>query len=194
MKVNTNLGMLDIKPADVVSIRPAPVMPDAVEFSDLTHCVEFDDRFYSMGDDLVCISEADAEKLSELAGVEIEGRTEKKKPEEPPEPTKKSTGGTIFFPFAKQLILNEWEKVFDRGDVWRPSKEWVSEKKPEPEQNPAPSSNTSSHENRTLYEEYYQPKSPIEQILQEQNNCTECGKLVYDESRICSGCIDRREI
>jgi hypothetical protein len=34
--------LLNINPADVVSLRPAPVIPETIEFSDLTHCVEFD--------------------------------------------------------------------------------------------------------------------------------------------------------
>ena len=63
MKVLTQLGLLNINPADVVSIRPAPVMQETMDFNDLTYCVEFDDRFYSLSDLVVCISEEDAEKL-----------------------------------------------------------------------------------------------------------------------------------
>ena len=34
--------------------------------------MEFDDWFYSMDGNVVCISEEDAEKFAELAGVEVE--------------------------------------------------------------------------------------------------------------------------
>ncbi len=106
MKVMTQLGPLNINPADVVSIRPAPVMPETVEFSDLTHCVEFDDRFYSMGDLVVCISEDDAEKLSEVSGVEIEGRRKWEYIE---------SSKAIFVPFRELLALDEWEKAFNES-------------------------------------------------------------------------------
>jgi hypothetical protein len=59
----------------------------------------------------------------------------------------------------------------------------------EPESKPAPFS--FSPDDRTFYEENHQPGSAVEQILKEQNNCTGCGKLVYDESRIYSTCIGK---
>jgi hypothetical protein len=167
MKVLTQFGMLEINPADVVSIRPAPVLPDNMDYCDLTYCVEFDDRFYSMDDHVVCISESDAEKLAEISGIEIPGKKVKKTE------NKKA----IFVPFKKLLVLNEWEKHFDSTIAWKKGVQ------SEPESKPAPSS--FSPENRTLYEENHQPISVIEQVFHAQNNCTECGKLVYDESRIC---------
>ena len=139
MKVLTQMGILDINPESVVAVRRAPVMPESMEFSDLTHCIEFDDRFYSMDGNVVCISEGDAEKLAELAGVEIEGR--RAKPEEPrPETTKKSNRATIFVPFNKQIILNEWGKNFDENIAWRCGKFLGQDKEPEP----APSSPSSN--------------------------------------------------
>jgi hypothetical protein len=104
MKVMTQFGLLNINLADVVSIRPAPVIPETIEFNDLTYCVEFDDRFYSMGDLVVCISEDDAEKLSELSGIEIEGRRRREYME---------SSKTIFVPFRELLALDEWEATFD---------------------------------------------------------------------------------
>lgn len=159
--------MLDINPADVVSIKPAPVLPDNMDYCDLTYCVEFDDRFYSLGDHLVCISESDAEKLAKLSGVEIPGRNIKK-----PEIKK-----TIFVPFKKLLILNEWEKYF---------KNCVKGTNQEPEQKTAPDS--FSTDDRTFYEENQQPISVIEQAFRSQNNCIRCGKLVYDKSKVCWSC------
>ena len=167
MKVLTQFGMLEINPADVVSIRPAPVLPDNMDYCDLTYCVEFDDRFYSLDDHVVCISESEAEKLAELSGVVISGRNIKKTKSEKP----------IFVSFKKLLVLNEWEKHFDGTIAWK------NGVKSEPESKPAPSS--FSPDNRTLYEENHQPGSAVEQILSKQNNCIGCGKLVYDESRIC---------
>ena len=167
MKVLTQFGMLDINPADVVSIRPAPVLPDNMDYCDLTYHVEFDDRFYSLGDHVVCISESDAEKLAELSGIEITERKIKK-----PEIKK-----TIFVPFKKLLILNEWEKYF---------KNCVKGTNQEPEQKPAPSSFSSGH--RMFYEENQQPISVIEKAFRSQNNCIRCGRLVYDTSMVCSLC------
>jgi hypothetical protein len=119
MKVMTQLGPLNINPEDVVSIRRAPIIPETVEYCDLTHCVEFDDRFYSM-DLVVCISEADAEKLAELSGIEIEWKKEKSRPDYP-QPSAPETHGrkTIFVPFKKQIVLNEWEKHFDENIAWK---------------------------------------------------------------------------
>lgn len=159
MKVLTQLGLLDINPADVVSIRPAPVLPDNMGYCDLTYCVELDDRFYSLGDHVVCISETDAEKLAELSGVEIPGRKEKRIPE----PKDKSRHKAIFVPFNQLLILDEWEKHF---------KNYVKGINQEPEPKPTPSSLS---DDRTLYKENQQPISIIEQVFRAQNNCTECG-------------------
>jgi hypothetical protein len=123
-----------------------------MEFSDLTYCVELDDRFYSLDDHVVCISEADAEKLAELSGVEIPGRNVKKTKGEKP----------VFIPFKKLLVLNEWEKHFDSTIAWKKGV------KSEPETNPASSSLS---DDRTLYEENHQPSSVIEQAFRAQNNC-----------------------
>ena len=76
MKVQTQIGILDINPTDVISIKSAPVLPDNMDYCDVTYCVELDDRFYSFDYHLICISESDAEKLAELSGVEISGRKE----------------------------------------------------------------------------------------------------------------------
>jgi hypothetical protein len=120
MKVMTQLGPLNINPADVVSIRPAPVIPETVEFCDLTHIVEFDDRFYSMDDLVVCISENDAEKLAELSGIQIERKKEKSRPDYTQDSPPETYGrNTIFVPFEKQLVLNEWEKHFDENIAWK---------------------------------------------------------------------------
>lgn len=166
MKVLTQLGMLEINPADVVSIRPAPVLPDNMDYCDLTYCIEFDDRFYSLNDPVVCISESEAEKLAEISGIEIPGKKVKKT----------ENKKTIFVPFKNLLVLNECEKHFDSTIAWK------NGVKSEPESKPVPSSFS---DDGTLYEDHYQPQSIIEQVFQSQNNCTGCGKLVYDESRIC---------
>jgi hypothetical protein len=120
MKVMTQLGPLNINPADVVSIRPAPIIPETVEFCDLTHIVEFDDRFYSMGDLVVCISEGDAEKLAELSEIGIEWKKEKSRPDYPQVSAPETHGRkTIFIPFKEQIVLNEWEKHFDENIAWK---------------------------------------------------------------------------
>lgn len=143
MKVITQLGLLDINPESVIAIKQAPVMPESLEFSDLTHCVEFDDRYYSMGDKVVCISEADAEKLAELAEVEIVGLGKK-------EPSgEKSTGQlgnnkilkeqksrAVFVPFNVQLTLTDWEIHFDDKIAWIKG----GFQKPDKEPQPAPPS------------------------------------------------------
>lgn len=137
VKVITQFGLLDINPADVVSIRTAPVIPETVEFSDLTHYVEFDDRFYSMDDPVICISEDDAEKLSELSGIEIDWKNEKSRPDYPqasaPETHDRKT---IFVPFKKQLVLNEWEQHFDGNIAWKQGRS----QEPHTRTQPAPSS------------------------------------------------------
>lgn len=162
MKVMTQLGWLDINPADVVSIRPAPVIPETVEYCDLTHIVEFDDRFCLMGDLVVCISEEDAVKLSELSGVEIEGKKGKSCPDYPqysdPETYRRKT---IFVPFQQQIALNEWEKHFDKNSAWKQGmrKEPVSRAKP------ASSSFSTGRKIRNKGE--CQPKSLIERAFQE---------------------------
>ncbi len=192
MNVITQMGEMDINPESVVAVKKAPIMPEPVEFAELTYCVEFDDRFYSMGDNVVCISEADAEKLSELAGVEIEGKKKEIKSVKPQQAAGNGNGQkTIFVPFAKQLVLNEWERVFDKGVAWKKKDAPTAsiQAKREPVPTPAPSSSSLSDGNRTLYEENQHPVSLIEQVFQGQYNCTECGRLVYDESRVCSGCI-----
>jgi hypothetical protein len=173
MKVLTQFGMLEINPADVVSIRPAPVLPDNMDYCDLTYYIEFDDRFYSLEDHAVCISESDAEKLAELSGVEILRRNITKTKSEKP----------VFVSFKKLLVLNEWEKHFDGKMAWKKGV------KSEPESKPAPSS--FSPDDRTLYEENHQPINVIDQVFRDQNNCTKCGKLVYNESRICTTCIGK---
>jgi hypothetical protein len=142
MKVLTQLGMLDINPESVVSIRPAPVLPVNMDYCDLTYCVEFDDRFYSLNDHVVCISESDAEKLAEISGIEIPGKKVKKA----------EIKKMIFVPFKNLLVLNEWEKHFDSTIAWK------NGVKSEPESKPAPSSFS---DDRTLYEDHYQPQSII---------------------------------
>lgn len=79
MKVVTQLGLLDINPADVISIRPASVRPDNMNFCDLTYCLEFKDDSAPYGYNFVCISETDAEKNFRAFGN--------------PDSAKKKTGG-----------------------------------------------------------------------------------------------------
>ena len=48
----------------------------------------------------------------ELSGVNVEGRKKKRKTEkERPRVSKPFGRKTIFVPFQKQIILNEWEKI-----------------------------------------------------------------------------------
>jgi len=116
MKVITQMGKLDINPESVMAIRKAPVIPGMLDFGDLTHCVEFDDRFYDLGDNVVCISESDAKKLAEMAGIEIDKGEEE-------EPSKanpiKESQNPIFVTFAKQFVLNQWEVYFDASIAWK---------------------------------------------------------------------------
>ena len=162
MKIMTQMGWLNINPAEVVSISRAPVIPETVEFCDLTHCVEFDDRFYSMGDLVVCISEDDAEKLSELSGIEIEGRKEKSRPSYSQPSTSETHGRkTIFVPFQKQIVLNEWEKHFDENIAWKQGKS----QEPDSRTQPAPSSFSSGC--KKLKNGGPQSKSMIERAFQE---------------------------
>jgi len=188
MKVITQLGQLDISPESVTAIKKVPVMPELVNFSELTHCVEFDSRFYDLGDQIVCISEADAGKLAELSGVELEGKEDVK---QKMEVLSMKNSKTVFVPFPKQFVLNQWEEYFDASMAWKKRTEVTlsDEASKEPEQTPAPQSDSSQHKTRTLYEEHYQPRSPAEQVFMEQYNCIECGRRVYDDSQICSGCI-----
>ncbi len=156
MKVITNLGMFDLNPEAVVSIRPAPVLADNMDYCDLTYCVEFDDRFYSLDDCVVCVSETDAEKLSELSGVEITGRREREMPdtqeqEQPHEnkiktQTEPKTGKTIFVYYKALFVLNDWEKYFDEKIAWKkkvkPGVGIMREPEPTQAPGPVPSGNT----------------------------------------------------
>lgn len=173
MRVVTQNGLLDINPADVVSIRPVSVQPDNMEYCDLTYCVELEDDSEPYGSSTVCVSDSDAKALSRESGIKI--------PEEKSINRKKE--GRVYVPLNELFTLSEWEKYFD-GTIAR-----KKEAKPEPVPKSAPSSSFS--DGKTLYEENYQPVSLIEQVFRAQNNCIECGKLVFDESRMCSGCIGR---
>lgn len=169
MKVITQLGLLDINPESVIAIKQAPVMPESVEFNDLTHCVEFDNRFYSMGDKVVCISEADAERLSEMAEIEIEGKDVGDKPEvETPYIPNPSGGKRIFVPFQKQLVLNEWEKVFDESIAWKNGITETPSADAAKEPESAPSSFSSNRE--ISHHENSRPISIIEQTFRAMEN------------------------
>lgn len=162
MKVLTQMGLLDINPESVVAIRKAHVMPETVEFCDLTHYVEFDDRFYSTGDNVACISEDDAEKLAELAGVEVEEEKEKSRQEYPqasaPETNSRKT---VFVPFEKQLVLNEWEKHFDENIAWKQGRSQ------EPGKGPKQVSSSPFSDGTIEEEENRQSESLIEEAFQE---------------------------
>ncbi|NIM16348.1 MAG: hypothetical protein GTO45_30495 [Candidatus Aminicenantes bacterium] len=67
MKVVTHISLLDINPADILSIKPASVIPERMEFSNLPYCVDFNDKSEPYGCNMACISESDALKLSELS-------------------------------------------------------------------------------------------------------------------------------
>ena len=166
MKVLTQFGLLDINPANVDSIRPASVIPELIKYCNLTYYVSFNDSSVSYESRIVYISETDALKLSELAGIELPERKKNQRCTERP----------IFVPFKTLLILNEWEKHFKVSVKRGINPEWK------------PDSYFSG--DRTLYEENHQPGSAVEQFLEKQNNCIGCGKLVYDESRICSTCFN----
>jgi hypothetical protein len=143
MKMKTNLGMFGINPEFVVSIQPAPILPDNIDFADLTYCVDFDDRFYDMAGNIVCISEDDAQKLSELSGIEITKRKNNKTPDYPKHlnenrpkiSIEKVNRKNIFVPFQKQIILNGWEKFFDETIAWKDG--FFREQKREPQSAPA---------------------------------------------------------
>lgn len=133
MKVMTQMGWLNINPADVVSIRPAPVIPETVEYCGLTHIVEFDDRFFSMGDIMVCISESDAEALAELEGIQIEWKKEKSIPDYPQTSAPETHGrNAIFVPFEEQLVLNKWKKHFDENIAWKQGRSQESDSRTQP--------------------------------------------------------------
>ncbi|MGD2091863.1 MAG: hypothetical protein PVH61_37165 [Candidatus Aminicenantes bacterium] len=163
MKVMTQLGPLDINPADVVSIRPAPVIPDNMDDCDLTYYVEFDDRFYDIGDLVVCISESDAKKLAELSGIEIERKKEKSRPDYPQASAPETHGRkTIFVPFKEQIVLNEWEKHFDENIAWKKGRSQ------EPDSRTQPATFSFSSGCKLQNNRNCQPKSLIEKAFQEQ--------------------------
>lgn len=163
MRVITQLGSLNINPEDVVSIRPAPIIPETVEFCDLTHIVEFDDRFYSMGDIVVCISESDAEKLAELSGIEIGWKKEKSIPDYPQASAPETHGRkNLFVPFQKQIALNEWEKHFNENIAWKKGRS----QEPDTRTQPAPFSFSTGGKMSECGG--CQSKSLIERAFQEQ--------------------------
>jgi hypothetical protein len=163
MKVMTQLGPLSINPADVVSLKPAPVIPETVGFYDLTHIVDLDDRFCSMGDLTVCISEEDAERLSELSGIGIEFKKEKKSLDYPQYSDLETyRRRNIFVPFQKRIVLNEWEKHFKESIAWKQGKS----QEPDSRTQPAPTSFYSGC--KIPGNGDWQPTSLIERALQEQ--------------------------
>lgn len=170
MRVQTQFGQMEINPADVISIKPVSLWADNNDYYDLTFCVEYEDESAPNGSNTACVTEPVAKELSRISGVKI--------PEITVMPKKR--GNTVFVPFNQLLILDEWEKYF---------KNCVKGTNQQPEQKPVPSSFSS--EDRTLYEENHQPISLIEQVFRAQNNCIQCGKLVYDESKLCSSCSNR---
>jgi len=171
MRVQTQFGLSDINPADVISIKPVSLYSDNPGSDELTYCVEYEDHSAAYARSAVCVTERAAKALSRESGVEI--------PEEMV--MLRKNFDTIFVPFAELLLLDEWEKFFC-GCV-----EKGISPEPEKKQKPAPST---LPDNRTLYVDNHQPVSIIEQAFRAQNNCIQCGKLVFDESRVCSGCID----
>jgi hypothetical protein len=105
MKIQTHIGLLDINPAVVASIRPAFEIPEKGSFKDLFYRIDFKDGLCIARHHAVSISEADAVKLSELSGIKIPGR----------EAHGKGIQKALFVPFKKLLVLNDWEKAFDNS-------------------------------------------------------------------------------
>lgn len=178
MRVQTQFGLTNINPVDVVSIKPVSLCIDYAGSDELTHCVEYKDRSSAYARSSVCVTERAAKELSRVSGVEMPKK----------EVNSMQSKDTIFVPFGELFALNSWEKFFDgcEENAVKTAQEKESAKKP------TPSSSLSN--GRTLYEENHQPISLIEQVFRSQNNCIQCGRLVFDESRVCSECIGKSVI
>jgi hypothetical protein len=156
MRVQTQFGLTDINPADVISIKPVSLCVNNAGPDELTYCVEYKDHSAAYARSMVCVTEPVAKELSRASGVEIPER----------KVISKKSSDTIFVPFKELLVLDEWEKYFydcvEKGIC------------PAPEPKPAPFSSYDT----TLYEENHQPVSLIEQAFRAQNNCIQCGKFM----------------
>ncbi len=168
MNIRTQVGQMNVNPADIISIKSAEVIPGLLKYSEFNYCVSLNDLSSRYNRRTVCISELDALLLSDLSGVKAITPGWGRK--------RKALKHAAFIPFQKLLTLNDWEKYFDSS-----LKDGIN-RQPKPV--------LSLPGKRSLYQENYQPQNAFEQIIERQFNCIGCGKLVYDESKACSSCLE----